>query len=289
MSNDNDALQQSVLISMDDIDADEDFNCRGAIPSHSVLDLVEDVKTNGLMYPVHVRRWSDKSKKFNGKTYALVVGFRRFTAFRVLEKEQIPAVIEIDVDENTARIKNLKENLFRVDLNILQEAKALNHFIGFYTDQQIGKMFNQSRGWAQCRRNLLALPEPIQLEAAAGMINQAHIKQIFSLPEAEQYEAVRKIKEAKLAGEKPRKSLKKQSPHTRRCRDQSEMFQLQDSILERMNQRGFRKISDCPTGVRMAMRMLGWTSGEVSDEEIQLELKEAFSEKTENSLSESSV
>ena len=108
------------------------------------------------------------------------------------------------LSEMDAAKLNLEENLKRQSLNILQEAKAIEKFFrAGWDDEKVIEELSVSKGWLQTRKFLLKLDEDIQLEAAAGFLNQEHIRQLSGMKSrAQREEAVRKIKDAKLSGDK---------------------------------------------------------------------------------------
>lgn len=190
----------AIEIPMDQILSDDTWNCRGVIQPFEVVGLANDIKRDGLITPISVQPW-DKA----GFKYKILAGHCRYMAFKINEAESIPCFIVHVKDDLEAREYNLKENLFRTNLNLLQEAKALTPFFdrGF-SDTDVAKRLNRSAGWVTPRRQLLQLPDDIQKEAADDVINGQHIKSLFALrnkPE-KMYEAFRAIKEARERGEK---------------------------------------------------------------------------------------
>jgi ParB/RepB/Spo0J family partition protein len=181
--------------------SDDTFNCRGQIQPFEVVDLANDIKKSGLQTPISVQPWTEKP----GYKYRILAGHRRFMAFRINESESIPCFIVHVSDELEARDYNLKENLFRQDLNLLQEAKALEpYFKKRLTVKAVSDRLNRSPGWVEPRRQLLELPEDLQQEAGKGTINQQHVKSLYLLrnkPE-KMYEVFRNIKEARERGDK---------------------------------------------------------------------------------------
>lgn len=197
-------------IKMDEIFHDSQFNCRGKIAPIDVLDLAKDIAARGLDQPIVVRPYNDPAKpEFK---YKIVAGHRRHMAFKVNNATEIPAYVRSDLNELSAHMLNLRENLHREELNIKQEAHALKFFLNYkqegtdralFTEAELAEIFGQSRGWVQNRKALLMLPEDIQDEAAAGILNQDHIKMLSRMKSKDdQYTLVRKIKEKKLRGDK---------------------------------------------------------------------------------------
>jgi ParB/RepB/Spo0J family partition protein len=259
-----DTQYESFDVPMEEILSDEDFNCRGKIAPIDVVELAQDIKINKLSQPITVQPFSDPARpKFK---WRIVAGHRRFAAFKVNKSTHIPAMIRRDLDEMAARLLNLTENLKREDLNILQEARAIDAFVKKgWQEETIAARTGTSRGWVQVRKMVLKLPPDIQAEAAAGILTQEHVRRLYSMPSDEKrYEAVRLIKERRERGESAKLERKKPvRPTEKRDRSKSEMSELQDYIQEQV-------------GNNMITRLLGWATGYVSSIELHRELKEYF-------------
>jgi len=250
-------------LKMEELYEDTDMNCRGAIVPIDVVDLCKSIERNGLLQPITVQPYT---KPDDPKIkYRIIVGHRRYTAFRVLKRESIPALIKIGLSEVQARVLNLQENLERQDLNILQEAKSIYKFKeAGYTMQEVAKLLNVSIGWVQVRYNLLSLEPEIQAEAARGFLTQGHIKQLYAMPDREtRFEAVKKIKESKLRGEKKAINIatpKKRNPLIRKPRQREEIFDMIGFIIDIL-------------GSSFSTRALAWAAGEISDLELYRDMK----------------
>src|SRR5258706_4547785 len=161
-----------------DIFADTDFNCRGAIAPIDVVDLARDIDAHGLQQAIVVQPFKDPQYK-----YRIVAGYRRHKAFQVLQRETIPCNVVDGLSDVQARIMNLSENLKRKDLNMLQEAKALEHLKNAgLTQDDVAREIGMSRGWTQIRFMILDLPKEIQYEVAAGFLSQQQVRDLSTLP-----------------------------------------------------------------------------------------------------------
>lgn len=249
----------SILVSK--IFSDPTFNCRGAITPIDVLDLVQDIEKHGLQQPIVVKPY--EHDKYD---YRIVSGHRRHKAFEVLDIEYIPCIINEFITEAQALILNLGENLHRKDLNILQEAEALYRLklsgIGVKdAAEQLGK----STTWIDIRFKLLELPESIRQAAAAGFINQQQIRELARMPEIkDQIEHAKKIKSARLKGEKAPKIRKyrgKRNILKAKERDRDDIFWMQDHIQNAV-------------GNNFGTRCLAWAAGEISDFELFQDIKD---------------
>jgi ParB family chromosome partitioning protein len=250
---------------MSEIFSDPDFNCRGKIAPLDVLELSKSIAEHGLQQPISVQPYNHGKFKWR-----IVAGHRRHAAFLVLEWPTIPAVIKEHLTDVQVRILNLQENIARKALDIMQESNSLNKFfVANYTIEEVAKMLNQSKGWVQVRKNLLALEPEIQEAAAAGFITQEQIKDLYSLPSKEaRLEAAKKAKESRMRGETRAIKIKekKRNPTTKKVRGKEEIREMIEHILEVL-------------GPNLATRALAWTSAEISDIDLYRDIKEACEEK----------
>ena len=253
-------------IRIEDIHADEEFNCRGKIRPIDVADLAQDIEAKGLLQPVLVCQYNEEEEKETGKKYRLIAGFRRFKAHQVLEKEYIGCVIKDHLTEVDARLINLTENIRREDLNIIQEAKAVAVLRQLGANEEhIGNSLGKSRGWVQIRMMLLKLPVPIQEEVRLGMINQTQIRELYSIMNYGSIdnlnEAVRKIKDAKIKGRTISVNPNTNRPNVARHRKRSEIFNMMEHIM------------DSQIGSGLHTRCMSWCAGQINDIELYQSLK----------------
>ncbi len=258
-----DTKYKAVLVPMAEIFSDETFNCRGHIAPIDVLELAKDIAARGLDQPIVLQPWTIPPYK-----YRIVAGHCRHMAFRVNKATEIPAFIRDDLTEVTARMLNLRENVLRRQLNILQEARSLDFFLklkkGRFTEQELGDIFGQSRGWVQIRKDLLSLPADIQVEAATGLLTANHIKQLVKMKDSDKYAAVRKIKDRKFRGESTKltATINRAGDVLRaRRREPAEISELLDMIYD--------SIGPC-----LATRVLAWARGDVNTAGVLATLKE---------------
>lgn len=257
-------------IEMSRILSDDDFNCRGNILPMDVVDLAKDIELHGLQFPIAVQPIVDMEEMpTEDYDFRIVAGHRRFHAFKVLGRDTIPAMVKVGLSEVQARLLNLGENLKRKALNILQEAQAIKRLRDLGLNRrQVGESLGVSTSWVQVRFNLLDLPEIIQQEAAAGMLNQYQIKNLFSLPtEEEQFEAVKKIKHARLRGEKGICVAKKpeDDPFKKKRQPKNVVQEMSNYIGQAI-------------GYGLWTRALAWANGEISAAELFFDIQKYANE-----------
>jgi len=252
-------------IDITDIYSDPDFNCRGSILPMDVIDLVRDVEQNGLQFPIALQPIKDVSiLPSEDYKFRVVAGHRRLTVFKILKRKTIPAMIKIGLSEVQARLVNLGENLKRKALNIVQEANAISKLREFGLNRrQVSEQLGVSTSWVQVRFNLLDLPPEIQAEAASGLLNQYQIKEIFGLDtKEEKYEAVKKIKNARLRGERGTSVGKspKDNPFNKRR-------QPKNIVQEMIDHMG------ATIGFGLHTRVLAWANGEINSAELYIDIR----------------
>lgn len=268
------------LLPLSEIFADETFNCRGAIQTVEILDIAKDIANRGLDAPVIVRPMPKEHDKYK---WHMIEGHRRKAAFDYNNEHGIPingcpqgfipSFIRMNVSEMEARKMNLCENLHRKDLNVLQEARALKYFLDckgplghhLFTDEELATVFGQSRGWIQNRRTLLTLPVEIQEAAASGLLTADHIKKLSKIKNrTDQFELVRKIKDAKFKNEKLdlTPSIKRASDALKtRCRSIGETVEMSDMLYDIL-------------GPNLGTRFAAWQRGIISTMQLLQTVKE---------------
>jgi ParB/RepB/Spo0J family partition protein len=253
-------------IPLDEIHMDENFNCRGHVNPIDVIELANSIAERGLDSPVFVEFWNQ-----NGKQFRLLAGFRRFKAHLINRQNPdvqkklgdkaccIKALIKPHMSELDARMLNLSENLHRENLNMKQEAYGIKPFKDAgWSEYDVMEKLRKSRGWVQVRYMLLELPEDIQDEAAAGVISQHEIRQIYSVRHDEElmYNFVRALKDKKILGKKRDVSADQLvAKNEKRTRSETEIFALQDVIRELF-------------GNSLTTIAMGWCAGVTSDLDV---------------------
>ena len=255
-------LKYTILeIPVQEILFDDTFNCRGYFGLESVESLAKSIQAIGLQFPVLVQPFHGQFK------YRLLAGHRRFKAVKnFLNWKTIPAIVRDDLTEYQARILNLTENLQRRDLNLLQEAKALQGLYpggigceGGTSIRQVAKEIQKPSRWVCIRLRLLAMPEEIQKYAAAGWLSAVNLEAIWELPEEERVAAAERIVTSKRTYGKTSylKHGVNRSFVNRRSKNQ---------ICEMIANLYNHHIEGLHT------RLLAWAAGYISDEEIKQDI-----------------
>jgi ParB-like chromosome segregation protein Spo0J len=185
---------------------------------------------------------------------------------RSLEQEEIKAEVQPPMSDVDALSMNLKENLLRAQLNIVQEAKAIARMRNLGVGEvETANLIGQSRGWVQIRFMLLSLPKDIYPDVVAGLINQTNIRELYTTlrrggPQAA-LEQAREMKSAKQRGLKDHQVQSKETRlNAKRHRKRPEIFEMQSHIQNNL-------------GNSFATRCLAWAAGEISTKELENDIK----------------
>lgn len=134
--------------------------------------LVTSVRSVGVIEPVIVV----PIRRPNGHAYRLIAGFRRYTAACEAGLSSIPAVVRKGLTDVQVLEVQLVENLQRLDMNPIEEAKAVRDYLAKtgLGQEAAGKRIGRSGAWVSLRLGLLSLPEEIQERISDGRLSAAH-------------------------------------------------------------------------------------------------------------------
>lgn len=146
-------------------------NPRKDLKGETFKNLKQSIAEHGILVPLLVRP--------KGKGYELVAGERRLRAAKELKLETVPVAIR-DLDDHTARILMLLENLQREDLEPLEEAAAIEELLkdtgdGGMTQEELAKKLSKSQPWIANRLRLMKAPKDLKKLLEEGEITPQHI------------------------------------------------------------------------------------------------------------------
>ncbi len=179
-------VQIVISIPLDKIKANK-FQPRAEFDKQALNDLAVSIKEKGFIQPVIVRSQQDG--------YELVAGERRFRAAKMLNLNEMPAIIN-DVSDIDSLELSIIENVQREDLNPIDQAKAFKRLLDEFnmTQEGISTTIGKDRATVANILRLLKLPEKIQAFVSRGTISMGHAKAILGLDkESEQMRLCTKV------------------------------------------------------------------------------------------------
>jgi ParB family chromosome partitioning protein len=133
-----------------------------------LAELAESIRTRGVLQPIVVRPLA-------GGSFELVAGERRLRAAQMVELETIPALVRDTEDWERLDVA-LAENMARVDLNPVEEARACAMLVDDLglTKQEVGRRVGRSRVAISNLIRLLELPEEALELIESGELSEGH-------------------------------------------------------------------------------------------------------------------
>lgn len=145
----------------------------------ALVALSESIRSRGLLQPVVVRPLA-------GGRYELIAGERRLRASRLAELDAIPAVVRQTEDWERLDLA-LAENMARVDLNPIEEARACSMLVDDLglSKAEVGRRVGKSRVAVSNLVRLLELPDEVLEAIEAGELSEAHGRAVLTCKDHE--------------------------------------------------------------------------------------------------------
>lgn len=139
-----------------------------------IQELAVSIQQNGLLQPVVVR-------PYNGK-YQIVVGERRYRACQLAGLEEVPCIVQVYDEEQTATAA-LVENIQRENLSPIEEALAYQQLLDTQdiTQEQLAKKVGKKQSTIANKLRLLQLPMTVQEAVRRKDITERHARALLKL------------------------------------------------------------------------------------------------------------
>lgn len=143
--------------------------------------LADSIAIHGVIQPIVVRNLGFNGNMF-ADSYEIIAGERRWRAAKMAALSEIPTVVVTGDDLKMAQI-SLIENMQRMDLNTIEEAKAFKILLEKYkmTQDDLSKQVGKSRSAIANTIRLLELPEDVQSLLREGKLSMGHARALLGL------------------------------------------------------------------------------------------------------------
>lgn len=150
---------------------------RKSFSEPSILRLADSIRQFGIIQPLTVRKL--------GQYYELVAGERRLRAAKELGWKRVPCIITNTTDEQSAQL-SIIENLIREDLNIFEQALAIESLIDTYemTQEQIAEKLSASQSYIANKLRLLRLSAEEREIILANQLTERHARALLRINDA---------------------------------------------------------------------------------------------------------
>ena len=157
------------------------FQPRKTFDKAALTDLMESIKSAGVLQPILVRKSQAKSGQA-GNYYEIVAGERRWRACVELKIASVPVIVK-DVDDQKMLEWALIENTQRKDLNPIERARAYKELMTFFnlTQEEIAGRVGLDRATVANFIRLLDLPSEVQDELAKETISTTHARGLLAI------------------------------------------------------------------------------------------------------------
>ena len=157
------------------------FQPRGPIDPASLEDLVQSVRSQGILQPLLVR----PAPSGDG-VYQIIAGERRWRAAQEAGLAEVPVHVRA-LSDTDAMAASLVENLQRQDLDAIEEAEGYRRLLQEFglTQEQLGTAVGKSRSHVANAMRLLTLPASVRAELQKGALSAGHARALLAHPEPE--------------------------------------------------------------------------------------------------------
>ena len=158
------------------------FQPRTSFSSDSLAELVDSIKTRGILQPLLARPHPQHAEQ-----YQIIAGERRWRAAQQAGLHEVPVLVR-DLADIDAMAASLVENLQRQDLNPIEEAEGFRRLVEEFglTQEQLGAAVGKSRSHVANVMRLLNLPPSVRMDVQSGRLSAGHARALLahSDPEA---------------------------------------------------------------------------------------------------------
>jgi ParB family chromosome partitioning protein len=163
------------------------YQPRKDMNAEKLQDLANSIAMQGIVQPIVVRHISPEQ-------YEIVAGERRWRAAQLAGLQDVPVIVK-EMDDRTAMAIALIENIQREDLNVLEEAEALQRLLTEFemTHQQVADAVGKSRATVTNFLRLLELAPDVKKMLINKQLEMGHARALLPLSTEQQIEAARKI------------------------------------------------------------------------------------------------
>jgi ParB family chromosome partitioning protein len=169
------------------------FQPRKSFNLESIKELSESIIEQGLMQPIIVR----KAEK---NLFEIIAGERRWRAAQLAKLNSMPAIVR-DINDRSASIIALIENMQREDLTALEEAEGIQKMINEFgmTHEAAADAVGKSRSSVTNLLRLLLLSDFVKEKLNAKEIDMGHARALLSLAPDQQNMICQKIIQENLS------------------------------------------------------------------------------------------
>lgn len=213
---------------------------RKSFSEDSIIKLADSIRQFGIIQPLSVRR--------NGEDYELIAGERRLRAAKELNLDFVPCVILEATEEKSAEI-SIIENLIREDLNIFEQAMAIQVLIDTYglTQERVAEKLSNSQSFVANKLRLLRFSSIEREIILKNKLTERHARALLRIPDEDlrlsvlnkiAIEGINVAKSEELIEKLLDKNTPKQKQQT--YKDITSFYTAINRVIDTMSHSGFK-------------------------------------------------
>ncbi|WP_282177694.1 ParB/RepB/Spo0J family partition protein [Vibrio nereis] len=202
------------------------YQPRKDMSPEALEELAASIESQGIIQPIVVRQ-------IDAERFEIIAGERRWRAARKAGLKQVPCVIK-KVEDRAAIAMALIENIQREDLNVIEEAQALDRLQGEFslTHQQVADVIGKSRTTVSNLLRLNQLESEVKALVADKALEMGHARALLSLEGEQQVEVARQVAKKQMTVRQTEQFVKKcLQPQS------EEKNESQDAVAQQMSQK----------------------------------------------------
>lgn len=151
---------------------------RGVITPESLSELVDSIKTHGIIQPLVVAH--------TPAGYQIIAGERRWRASRLVGLKEVPVRI-IETSPQGMLEMAIVENVQRTDLNPIDRANSFERLIKEFSlaNSDICTRIGKSPAFVSNTLRLLELPDALKDGLISGVISEGHARALAAIPDTQ--------------------------------------------------------------------------------------------------------
>lgn len=167
------SINKQLILEIDNLEPNP-LQARGLINPDTLGELIESIKTHGVLEPIIVAQ--------TPAGYQIIAGERRWRAAKMAGLRQVPVVVKETTTRGMLELA-IVENVQREDLNPVERAYAFQRLVEEFglPISEIAKRIGKSEPYVSNAIRLLILPDAIKDGLISGAISEGHARAIAGL------------------------------------------------------------------------------------------------------------
>ncbi|MCL1623667.1 ParB/RepB/Spo0J family partition protein [Moraxella sp. Tifton1] len=176
------------------------YQPRRDMNEEALSELANSIRQHGIMQPIVIRPLLTDERKADGViTHEIIAGERRWRAAQMAGLTSVPAIERVLSDEIAIALA-LIENIQREDLNVLEQAVALQRFHTEFgmSHAMIADVVGKARATVSNLLRLNNLHDTVKGYMQEGLLDMGHARTLLALSTKQQPIIAKKIIDAKM-------------------------------------------------------------------------------------------